>query len=427
MRRLPLLLSLLWPVPLTPAAPQATPPDATSHILFGQAFDSHIADLSVLSGTRAYVWSDNKTVAGSAIPGVIVGHYTEAYRAEGYSGGGYYDQPGFTEWFYEHHPDWIAYREDARTIAYEFGDPRFTPLDIANPEVIAFKEAEVRARLTHHTWVDVDNFDLENSFHVAGHYRGATAPCPPSNRPACGGRWVAQYSGRPLDRAWIADNDAYLTALVARFHATGQHVMINNAQDGPPRVIRPHDWLTLAREADGALLEGFPLNSCTTADDLVRGVPVGAVFDAQYEDAVGLTDKAFFADAYLCNSDVDTIAPDRAAWVTAVFLLVSVNPSMDYLALGPERTTPYRAYPPTLSPPIGHATEPPPPVGSRPYVRAFTNGFVAVNPDRDLSYSVNIPAGDYRDQFGTPLPSGHYTLVPMSGLVVVGPQPAGGA
>lgn len=388
-------------------------PAGAALITFGQVFDTRVASASDLAGRVGFVWGDNRNFG--TVVGVPLGLYSPAYRAAPIKD---------TGWFYEHHPDWIVYRNDRETIAYEFRSTRATPLDIGNPAVITWKQGEIDGELHGQAWVDLDNVDSENSAGFAGHYAAVMAPCPAAARPACGGAWVQDFTGRPRDPAWIRVNLAYVKAMRAYYDARGRSVMINDLENSNPAYLAPGDQIALARAADGSLSEGFPIDGCAADTGWIRGRPHDGQFDAEYREFIAKSARPFFAIAYLCNHGLADVTQDEAAWATAAFLLGIRSPKMNYLAVvgAGKGLVDYQSiepYPASMNPRLGPITDHPPAVGSRPYVRHFGHGLVALNPSSTAAAAVNVPAG--RDQFGAPIGAGTRALQPMTGLVVVTP------
>ncbi len=107
--------------------------DTTENIHPGLAEEGNVTPASE-RGVIGYVWgakipTDPRTIHKS--------FYTKFDRASGYPGNTsfpvYYDK----SWFLAHHPNWLVYLCDKKTLAYEFGDPN-VPLDITNPSVLQF-------------------------------------------------------------------------------------------------------------------------------------------------------------------------------------------------------------------------------------------------------------------------------------------------
>lgn len=388
-------------------------PAGKTLITFGQVFDARAASASDLAGHVGFVWGDSRNFGpAAAIP---LGLYSPGYRATPVND---------TEWFYEHHPDWIVYENDRGTIAYEFRNTRATPLDIGNPDVVRWKQGDIDSELHGQAWVDLDNIDSENSAGFAGHYAAAVTPCPAAARPACGGAWVQDYTGKPRDPSWIRINLAYVKAMRTYYHTLRLSVMINDSENSNPAYLSPDDQIALALAADGSLSEGFPIDGCAADAGWMRGRPDDGQFDAEYREFTAESARPFFAIAYLCNHGLADITHDEAAWATAAFLLGIRNPQLNYFAVvgagkGQIDHQSIEPYPASMNPRLGPIIDRPPTAGSRPYVRRFAHGLVALNPSSTRTATVIVPTGS--DQFGSPISAGTQVLQPMSGLVLVTP------
>ena len=110
-------------------------------------------------------------------------------------------------WWKRNHPDWIEYRCDKRTVAFEFGERRDVPFDIANPAALAYQHAsaEDAALAAGYRGIDFDNLELGNYWHRCGHYNVA-------------GGWVRQYSGKPADPQYTNDVLAWARNTFAYIH-----------------------------------------------------------------------------------------------------------------------------------------------------------------------------------------------------------------
>ena len=155
----------------------------------------------------------------------------------------------------------------------------------------------------------------------------------PQSRPACGGAWRQDFTGKPNDRSWIGVNLAYVRALRTYFRAKGRFLMINDSGNSKPAYLSPVDQIALAKAADGSLSEGFPIDGCAADTGWVDCKPHDGQFDAEYREFTAESDKPYFAIAYLCNRSLERITRDQAAWATAAFLLGIRKPAINYLAV----------------------------------------------------------------------------------------------
>ena len=166
------------------------------------------------------------------------------------------------------------------------------------------------------------------------------------------------------------------------------------------------------------------MDACATSHGGINGRPTDAQFDAEYQEYIAESLSPFFAIGYLCNHSLAQATHDEEAWATAAFLMGIQNPKLNYLAVvgygkGLTDYETIEPYPASMNPPIGPISDPPPSVGSRPYVRNFSHGLAALNPSSTATATITVPAG--KDQFGTPVSAGSLVLQPMTGIVIVTP------
>eukprot|EP01052_Picozoa_sp_SAG31_P046272 SAG31_NODE_8780_length_1388_cov_2.466253_1_plen_337_part_10 len=166
-------------------------------------------------------------------------------------------------WWQAHHPDWIVYKADRKTPAYQYDDTCCVPLDISNPLVRQFQlnNCTGPAAAAGYDAVAFDNYGFTNDFGCAGVWRD--------------GSWVQLYSGNRSDEKYVSDIVTWTKAAKAALHAKGL-LMIPNwstygraappagaGQPAPSAVKYPEAWntteaLLLTNLSDGILGEaGF--------------------------------------------------------------------------------------------------------------------------------------------------------------------------
>eukprot|EP01052_Picozoa_sp_SAG31_P031909 SAG31_NODE_3437_length_4274_cov_2.610778_1_plen_1124_part_00 len=149
---------------------------------------SHAADVDLVwgaalpDGERGEAWR-------AANPSAVLTRYLSyAYDPGNFQSGG---PTGNLSWWKEHHSDWIVYQRDKKTPAWkcfptagDAGCDGAVPLDITNPEVVAFQvEAGVMpSKKAGYDGIAWDNFATDNDYGWAGHYDKS-------------GAWVQQYIG----------------------------------------------------------------------------------------------------------------------------------------------------------------------------------------------------------------------------------------
>ncbi|GAC1566464.1 MAG: hypothetical protein NVS3B14_08970 [Ktedonobacteraceae bacterium] len=109
-------------------------PDTTNNLHLGLAFDNHTTP-AAMAGKVDYVW-------GTEWAGIPAGdaYYTFYMPYDRDENTQYYPQAHNLSWYKTYHPDWIEYRCDKKTVAFEFGTTTSVPLDITNPAVLAYIE-----------------------------------------------------------------------------------------------------------------------------------------------------------------------------------------------------------------------------------------------------------------------------------------------
>lgn len=121
-------------------------------------------------------------------------------------------------WIRAHHPDWIEYRCDRRTPAWEWGSPVDFPIDFASPQVEAWLTTQFLRPLAAkgYSAVGFDNVFLFETWagHRCGHYTRA-------------GEWVQQYRDRTVDVAYIRDLVAWAARIRRVAHSLGLELAFN--------------------------------------------------------------------------------------------------------------------------------------------------------------------------------------------------------
>src|SRR5438045_3661492 len=103
------------------------------------------------------------------------------------------------------HPDWVLYRCDRVTPAYEFGNPNM-PLDFSNPALVDWQVQNfaLPASQNGYSGVTADNLNLENIFGACGTYQN--------------GKWVRRYTGKYDDPVWRSDVVNWITRMQTALH-----------------------------------------------------------------------------------------------------------------------------------------------------------------------------------------------------------------
>ena len=143
--------------------------------------------------------------------------------------------PNNLDWWLKNHPDWVMYTCDKK-VAYSEGDCN-GPLDISNPEVIAWQQKFVRqAAAAGYDAMACDNFQLDNSFHACGVYRNK--------------KWVQLYNGNGQDPKFNADVITWLGNFTRAAHTV-------QSKQGRPMMVIPNSGGILPRAAFGPSYENL--------------------------------------------------------------------------------------------------------------------------------------------------------------------------
>ncbi|MGA3087462.1 MAG: putative glycoside hydrolase [Terriglobales bacterium] len=292
------------------------------------------------------------------------------------------------KWYKTNHPDWLEYRCNRKTLAYEFGNKTHAPLDFANPRVQAYQWTNwVDAPLAAgYQGVDIDTMNLGNEWQRCGHYD--------SNQ-----NWVQQYTGGYDDPAFRKD-------VLAWESATYQHVHQQSA--------------TATMQVNVSYQFGEPLKDnqqlMTTTDLLFDergftnwGVPPNLPAPAEWQTIV---DQLKYVQSkgicYMTNGEESGLTKDisQAArlWVIGNYLLVRNDCTYMYISgftsSGAQDYGTLITFP-EYSIQIGTAT------GAMEktqgiWERAYSGGLTLVNP-YTATATVTLPPGNWVDVNGNPV------------------------
>ncbi|MBV8490651.1 MAG: hypothetical protein JO199_08990 [Candidatus Eremiobacteraeota bacterium] len=287
-------------------------------------------------------------------------------------------------WWKLHHPDWIEYKCDRKTISYGFGEPNM-PFDIANPAVWAYQRltAVDPPLKAGYQGVAFDNVDLTNDDGRCGHY-------------ASDGAWVQQYSGNYGDArysrdvlAWARSTYAYVHAFsskatmamnfsyqfassFAENYALATQTDLDLAESGftnwggPPNVTTPQEWSAIVKLVQALQAHG----TCF----MENGEEPGLSKD------ISQAERLWVVGNYLLTRDSCTYM-----WISGF----TASNQQDYgvLLLYPEYKLPIGA-------PSGEMT-----AEAGAWTRTYSGGIAIVNPSER---AVTVPLhGAYEDENGT--------------------------
>jgi hypothetical protein len=364
-------------------------PDTTRGIHLEMVFNYAEKNVNAEAGVVDMVW-------GSSYAAKPKGMYNTAYIPYSVDN---YGHP--LNWYRKNHPDWLEYKCDRKSLAFQFGATHLAPLDFTSPAVQAFQWA---------SWVDpqlaagyagiaVDTMSLTNDWKQCGHFSG--------------GAWVQQFDGH--------ENDAKFRAAILSWEAnTYAHV---HAQSPTATMQVNYSYEFDVSRADN-------LQLMTTTDLLFDergftnwGSQRNVATPAEWH---GIVDAIAYVESkngcYMTNAEepgpAGGITPQERQWVIANYLLVKNDCTYVYMTGFNGKAQGYGVLVtfPEYKIAIGAATGPMKSARGA-YSREFTNGLAIVNPS-GASVTVNLPAGTYKTVDGK-VEGPAVTLRPSTGLVLL--------
>jgi len=366
-------------------------PATTDGIHLEMVFNYNVIKPGIESGVVDMVWGSNYATQPAGV-------YNTSYIP--------YSVDNFTNsvaWYQAHHPDWLEYLCDEKTLAFEFGATTLAPLDLANPAVQAYQWAN---------WVDaplaqgfggiaVDTMDLTNDWQRCGHFNTS-------------GAWVQQYTGQSDDPAFRHDVLAWEAATYAHTHAYSKTATMQvnvTYHFGEPKA----DNLQLMTTTDLLFDERGFTNWGTAARHVSTPMEWQTILTAlKYVQAKGL--------CYMTNGEepgpTENISQADRLWVLANYLLVKNDCTYVYMTGITNGQQDYGSLFvfPEYSIAIGHAT------GAMTkkqgaWIRTFSGGLTLVNP-YDATATMTLPPGNYVDVNGRAVTS-PVTLTRQTGTILL--------
>ena len=359
--------------------------DTYDGIHYFQTFDYKTSDVAKLASHAVYVWGSNQSISAyrsSNNPGIILSKYIPFTR----------DPDGTHNLAYwkSTHPDWVLYKCDKVTPAYEFGGSN-VPLDISNPAVLAWQVQNygAKASAAGYDAIAADNYVLTNVFGACGIYQK--------------GSWRQLYTGT-TDPKYTEDVLAWAGAFQARLHALPNPIgLIPNFILSDVGAWNDPRVLSLVAKVDG-ILDECSFSGCGQTISPQLWLTVQRL--AEYTQSQG---KAYFHINEVKSIDRPTIQFSLASYLmskehaAAIFISGSQQYGADLWR------TEYGA-------PIGtpcdamRATQ-------GVYMRSFTHGLAIANPGTK-TVTITLPAGSFKDIYGADVGSA-VTLGPSRGIVLL--------
>ena len=358
-------------------------------------FDGHIADPAAVAPRYDFVSSAkwyNVSQYRATNPNMFLTYYIPFHRDNGTFTSSL-DTLSLNQWKTTH-PDWILYKCDRKTPAYEFGDPAI-PLDFSNPAVLNFQlqTYAIPASQSGYNGLTIDNLNLENLFGACGVYRN--------------GKWVQLYSGKYGDTNWEANAAHWVTAMQQAVHNLSHPLalILNFGYPQSQSLTSPLIQQVLTH-SDGILDEaGFTHYGDY---DLTDQAWLNAVQLSSMEQSAG--------KSYSIVDNFPVLNRANMQWALSTYLMVKGHSCN--LFISTTQNYGIDAWHNEYSARIGSPTNS---MYSSQHVywRNYTGGVTIVNPSSRSTYKITFNSSQrYVDLYGDPVGS-TLVLPPHSGIVLL--------
>ena len=292
------------------------------------------------------------------------------------------------------HPDWILYKCDRKTPAYEFGDPAI-PFDFSNPSVINYQVQTyaVPASQSGYNGITADNVNMENLFGACGTYQN--------------GKWVQRYNGTHDDPRWQTDVVNWVTQMQLALHNLPHPLaLIPNLGFGHALTPTSASIQQIISHSDGILDEaGFTLYG------------TGYLTDQYWSQAIQLSNsvQSQGKPIYFVNN-FSTLNQANMQWALASYLIAKGHYCEIYISQTQDygKASWFNEYNAKIGAPTGSMF-----ASQGVYWRNYSNGLSIVNPSSKSTYQVKLGSSyAYVDLYGHSV-SSTVTLSPHSGLVLL--------
>ena len=359
-------------------------------------FDYNISNVASVAKHYDFVWGaapENLRAFRSSSPNIFLTYYIPFNRDHGtFSGSGRGEARSLSYWK-AFHPDWILYKCDRVTPAYEFGDLSM-PLDFSNPAFVSWQVQNyaLPASESGYDGIAADNVDLVNQFGACGNY--------------VNDRWVQRYTGQENDPQWNADVITWLTRMQQALHrlphplALIPNSTLSNLSPSDPLIQQ------FFSHVDGVLDEqGFTLagDGYQTGSDWLQTV--------QLIESVQQQDKPY----YIINQ-YPSVSHADIQWAIASYLMCKEHRTALYISTiqGYGSDLWYGEYNEQIGNPTGPMYQ-----TQNIYERNYSHGLSIVNPSPTDSYTITLNGTNhYQDLYGNPV-SQTITMPPHSGIVLL--------
>ncbi len=368
--------------------------DTWNNIHLFLSFDYKVPDPAAIARHYDFAWgSEVYHVAAlrSGNPNIFLTYYIPFHRDKGT----FSDEKAYHDLAYWRavHPDWVLYKCDRVTPAYEFGDPNM-PLDFANPALIAWQIGTYAepASESGYDGIAADNVDLQNEHGACGVYRN--------------GQWMQHYSGQINDPQWRADVITWLTRMQRALHSLRHPLaLIPNlsfAGLSPSDPLMQHVMSHIDGMEDE---EGFTLfgDGYLTGSAWLQRIQLMESVQEQHKP-------------YYIINQFPSVGHAEIQWALASYLMGKEHSAALFISTfqGYGADLRYDEYNMRIGSPKGPMYQ-----TQNVYMRDFSHGLSIVNPSATVSYTVTLKAGShYTDVSGNPVGQ-TITMPPHSGMVLL--------
>jgi len=366
--------------------------DSWNNIHTFLTFDYDIANSAAIASRYDFVWGaepSHVTALHAANPNIFLTYYIPFHRDFGtYSTTGTPVSPGYWK---SVHPDWVLYKCDRRTPAYEYGMPNM-PLAFSNPAVIAWQIATyaLPASAYGYDGIAADNLDLQNSFGACGSYQG--------------GKWVQRYTGQSNDPTWSTDVVNWLTQMQSALHSLSHPLALIPNLSG----ISPGDPMMtqVLNHIDGVLDErGF-----TSWGD-------GHLTGAQWVQSIGLMELVQQQNKpYFGINLFHKVTPAGIQWALASYLMGKEHAAALFIStVNRYGSDAWRSeYSALIGSPKGAMYQ-----AQNVYWRSYSGGVSIVNPSATRSYTIILSPGYHYVDLSGNVVGPTIMMAPHSGNVLL--------
>src|SRR5229473_736248 len=356
--------------------------DTWNNIHLFLSFDYKISNPAAVASHYDFVWG--ASVGGVAAfrsgnPNIFISYYMPFHRDNGtFSNSGAYHDLAYWKTV---HPDWVLYKCDRVTPAYEFGNPSM-PLDFANPALVTWQiqTYAMPASESGYNGIAADNVNLENLFGACGVYQG--------------GKWVQRYTGQIDDLQWRADVITWLMRMYKALHDLPHPMaLIPNLSFGGLGPATPSNPLLrqILSNVDGVLDEsGFSNYSqgYLTDDDWILRIELMEMVQGQHKP-------------YYIVNRFPSVGPAEIQWALASYLMGKEHACALFIsaARGYGTDAWHKEFYARIGRPSDSMYQ-----WQHVYVRDYSRGLSIVNPNAKNTYTVTLNAFHrYVDLYNNPV------------------------